>query len=480
VTVGEAARRGRATGLVFVLVWLSCAWFGSWEWNPNNAVRLFAAVSLVEEQSATIDRFEGLTIDKARFGDHYYSDKAPGMTLMALPAVAVADVATGQTARDISFSWGDAVAERFLKLRLRTAAATTSAVLTAIAAVLIFALATSLGGSMGAGVFAALAFALGTPMWGWSTTIFGHAPVAALFVVAIWAAWRGTAGARPAPTHAVVLGAALGWSVVIEYSALLNGAAIGLFALWRLRRWSLAEARPALIAAALPALGAAAILVGYNLFAFGTPFRLGYQGVVGFAGMNEGVFGLTYPRPDRLWELTLGTRRGLIWCAPVAVIGLAGLVRLFQAHETRALAVMAFTGALVVLLYNAAYAYWDGGNSTGPRHLVPALAYLAVGFGPAWTWVRGAAWRDALVTVLGASIAINLVIASAEIATGGQGDFPLWSDVFETRFLMGQLRTVPNEWFGWSAYGGLALYLAIASALGAALVSTVRGARAPA
>ena len=86
---------------------------------------------------------------------------------------------------------------------------------------------------------------------------------------------------------------------------------------------------------------------------------------------------------------------------------------------------------------------------------------------------------EELVVAL-AGPAVNVVIASAEIATGGQGDFPLWSDVFEQRFLMSQLRTIPNEWFGWSAFGGLALYLGIASALGAALLSTVRGVRTPA
>ena len=465
-------RRGRAAGLIFMLAWLSCAWFGSWEWNPNNAVRMFSALSIATDGSARIDRYEGLTIDKAQFGDHFYSDKAPGMTLMALPAVGAADAVTGQTARDVSISPYDPTAERFLKLRTRLAAATTAALLTAIAAVALFALATALGGSMGAGAFAAVAFVLGTPMWGWSTTLFGHAPVAALFGIAIWAAWRGTEDAQPSPRHAGLLGAALGWAVVIEFSAVLTGAAIGVFALWRLRRWSLREATPALIAAAALALAAGVILIGYNLFAFGTPFRLGYQGVVGFAGMNEGLFGLTYPRTERLWGVTLGLKRGLLWCAPVALVGIVGLVRLYRDHATRALALLGLGGAVIVLLYNASYAYWDGGNSTGPRHLVPALAYLAIGFGPAWTWLRR--WRGALIGVLALSIAINLVIASAEIATGGPGDFPLWSDVFTGRFLGGDLRTIPSEWFGWSGFGGLALYLALASAIGAALVSTVR------
>ncbi len=42
-----------ALGL-FALVWLSIVWFGSFEYNPNNATRLFAAISLVENHDATI------------------------------------------------------------------------------------------------------------------------------------------------------------------------------------------------------------------------------------------------------------------------------------------------------------------------------------------------------------------------------------------------------------------------------------------
>ena len=142
----------------------------------------------------------------------------------------------------------------------------------------------------------------------------------------------------------------------------------------------------------------------------------------------------------------------------------------------RRLPLLALTGVVVTLLYNAAYAYWDGGNSTGPRHLVPALAYLAVGFAPAWGWLASIAWRSALALLLLVSAAINLVIAAAEIATGGQGAFPLWSDVF-SRFANGELRTVPSAWFGWSPFGGLALYLLVAGGVLAMLVPAMRSPR---
>ena len=61
-------------------------------------------------------------------------------------------------------------------------------------------------------------------------------------------------------------------------------------------------------------------LFAYNLVAFGTVWKLGYQGVVGFEGMNQGLFGLGWPRPVVLWEIIFGTMRGLVWVAPVLLL----------------------------------------------------------------------------------------------------------------------------------------------------------------
>ena len=436
-----------------LLVWFSCAWFGSWEGNPNNATRLFAAVSLVEDGDATIDEFAPLTIDKAQFGGHFYLDKAPGMTLMALPAVALATWWTGERSVTVSKLPGTAGMERFLRLRLRLAVATGPAVLTAVAAALLFDLALVLSGSAGAALFASLGFALGTPVWGWSTTVFGHAPVAALFVIALWALWRGER-----PWRVALAGTALGWAVVIEHQAVLAGGVLALFGLVRLwpnpQRWALLAAVAAGgIAALLP-------LLGYNLIAFGTPFRLGYQGVVGFEGMDRGLFGLGWPDPRVLLELLVGSRRGLIWVAPVLVVAPLGLAELARRREGRALAWTAGAGAAVVLLVNAAYFYWDGGNSTGPRHAVPAIGLLALGLAPFWAGL-GQAGKRAAAVLLAVSVAVNLLIAACDVFAPPTDPWPLrW--VVTQHLLPGDITSVAGDWWGWPEWTGLLVWAAVA------------------
>lgn len=444
---------------LFLLVWFSCAWFGSWEFNPNNATRLFAAIRMVENGTATIDPFAPLTIDKAQFGAHAYLDKAPGMTLMALPAVALTDFVTGDRAEHHVLSSVDPGFVDYLKLRTRVAAATGSALLTAIAAVLLFDLALGLTGSAGAALFAALGYALGAPIWGYSTTLLGHASVAALFVIALAAVARG--GGR----WLAVAGLSLGWAVVIEYQAVLAGAAIGLWALWRHRVDP--KALVPFLAAGLVGLSP---LFAYNLFAFGTPFRIGYSGVVGFEGMNQGLFGLTIPRIAVLREILVGPMRGIVWVAPVLVLAPIGLWRLTEDRATRGLALTAGGVVTVALLINAAYVYWDGGNATGPRHAMPMAGVLALGLAPVWAMARALWQRAALALLLAGSIAINLTIASAEIFAPPTFRWAWWQAVMQQRFLVGDLRTIPSDWWGWTTWNGLYLWAAVAIPLAVWLV----------
>ena len=463
--------------VLFALVWFSCVWFGSWALNPNNATRLFAAFSIVERGDATIDRYQSLTIDKAQFGDHYYMDKAPGMTLMAVPFVWSAAKVTGDRTDALVIDVANPRLMHFMAIRLRIAVALGAALLTAFAAVLLLDLATGITGSPAAGVYAALGYALGSIIWGWSETMLGHAPVAALLLIATWAIWRGTNGAGELTRwrYPLMAGLALGWAVVIEFQAALGGVAIAGWALWRTRgvAW---PARGRVLAMAVGAgLVAVLPLFAYNLFAFGTVFRLGYQGVVGFNGMQQGLFGLTYPKPGALFGILFGVRRGLLWVSPVIMLGAVGLAQMICTRETRDLGMLAAVVIAIVLMVNASYVYWDGGASIGPRHSVPAIPFLAIGLAVLWARA-GRGWRIALVAVLALSMAINLMIASTDIFGSEAYSNPLWSRTIVAMFLPGNLSTIPSEFFGWTAWRGFFLYLDIAVPLLVLLVLWTRAA----
>lgn len=472
MSAASPARRGPhgLAVILFVLVWLSAAWFGSWEFNANNGTRMYGAIALAEHRRAAIDEFQDLTIDKARFGDHWYIDKAPGITLLASPVVWIADSVNGDKADDYTYGTGDWPFGRYMRLRVRLTAALVCATLTALAAVLLMDWGTGLTGRPAAGVAAALAYALGSPIWGFSGTIFGHAPASALLLIAAWAIWRGSAGAREWVRwrYPLLAGGALGSAVCIEFPAALPGIVIAAWGLWRLRP----VPRPLALRAAGVTVAAGLVFVApvplYNLFAFGTPFRLGYSGVVGFDGMQQGLFGLTWPKPETLWAITLGLRRGLFWVAPALLAAPFGFWRLWRIGQ-REVVVLALAVALAVLCVNASYFYWDGGNSTGPRHALPAVAFLALGVAGAWH--RAGRWIVGVLLLF--AIAINLLIATTDTLVPPEFTYPLLDPILP-QFRAWNIRTFPSEWLGWSPARGLALYLALSLPLLVAAVHLAR------
>ena len=384
-----------------------------------------------------------------------------------------------------------------MQLRLRLAVAMSVAVLTALAAVLLFDLATGITGSPQAGLVTALGYALATPVWGWSTTLFGHAPVGALLLIATWAIWRGTSGEReperaanrwnpairdqardhkeyeaggvseetpPASSrwrYPLIAGGALGWAVIIEYPAVISATPIVLWAIWRTRHlaWPL-RARLFGLAAATACITALLPLICYNEIAFGTVFKVGYSGVVGFDGMNQGFFGLTYPKLAVLGEITFGTARGLFWLAPILFLAPYGVARLIRAPETRDLGVLAATITVIVLLYNASYVYWDGGASTGPRHSIPMVGFLALGIAPLWRDWR-ATGRGWIAGLIGSGMFLNLAVAAVEIAAPSEFPFPLANPILKG-FMRGEIHDLPGEYWGWRPAIGLVLWLVIA------------------
>src|SRR5262249_3688134 len=76
-------------GALFALLLLSYAYFyQAGGWNQNSRFDLVRAIT--NDDALRIDPYSKDTGDKALFEGHYYSDKAPGAALLAVPVVALA------------------------------------------------------------------------------------------------------------------------------------------------------------------------------------------------------------------------------------------------------------------------------------------------------------------------------------------------------------------------------------------------------
>ena len=398
--------------------------------NAQNVTRTALAVSLSEGR-VDIDRHAEFTVDKAFFEGHYYADKPPGLSLLAVPAIIVTRAwlrATGQNADPLSH-------EGFVDYLIVGTVLVVS-LLGAVGSALVYAVSRRLGATGGGALFASCALAIGTPFFGWSTAFFSHSVTGSLLLIgfALVVFDRGQGRSWTAP----VLGLVLGFVVVVDFTSVFAGAAVGVVYLLS-RKTRFGRAITGLGAGGL--VGLAPLFI-YNTIAFHSPFRLGYSAVVGFNGMQEGLFGLTSPDLAVLWEILFGLYRGLLPLSPVLILVPLGVARMAKDPTRRGTAwVIAATIAITVLI-NISYYYWNGGNSTGPRMLVSMLPIAAVALAFAWPKAR---WGRAVsIGLLVISVFVSGVCASTTMFVRDRFMVPFFETLLPS-FLTpdGLIRAVP-------------------------------------
>lgn len=348
-------------------------------WNQNSRFDLLRAI--VERHTLQIDAYHENTQDKAHFQGHYYSDKAPGLVLLAVPFAMIARPVL-RTARVNPESARGEIALSYI------ASAGAVALPSALAGVCLFFLGVRFGSGSSGAAFGTLVMCLGTPLWAYASLFWAHALVGACLVFAFAAALklRETKSVRADFSWALTVGLAAGWATVTEYPAAPASAMLAFLALsqaWargRAARWRV------LAGVSLGAGICVMVLLAYLHAAFGA-FRpsYSYYDPNSFSFMqHQGYLGLTYPHPDRLLKILFGCSRGLLFASPVLVAAPFGLWWLWKEKVYSAAALVA--GAIVAyyFLFNASFYWWKAGLSFGPRYAGASIPILCIGLPVAW------------------------------------------------------------------------------------------------
>jgi hypothetical protein len=294
--------------------------------------------------------------DRAQYHGKTYSDKAPGMSFLAIPAFEGERlIGIARTPRQ----WTEKGDPTLWLIHVLT-----SGVLFLVSVLVVGRLAERF--VRGTGALTAAIFGTGTLAAPLAPTFFEHDSAAALGIAAFALLLRGNR-ARPI----VLAGLCAGLAVFFEYSAGLVAAALAALCLLRYRRnvlWFVAGLIPGGLA-----LGA------YDWATFGSPLHLSYAYEAGVLGdeQHTGFFGIGMPTLHGVSEVLIGTR-GLLVFSPVLVAAAAGVVLMLRrGYRSEALLVAALV--VVFLLSDAGYFLPYGGGSPGPRFFVPALPFLVLG-----------------------------------------------------------------------------------------------------
>jgi hypothetical protein len=326
-----------------------CALAPVYKLNAQDNSRLCLSQALVHGHLSNDGCFG---LDHALYKGHEYTDKAPGLSIVELPLAEALRLAPANQLP--VHTW------KLWVIRLLTSGIVFLALAFVIGRV-------SEGLAPGFGSIALVTFALGTLIAPFAAMNFDQVPAAAFGFWAFLLAWRRT------PLAAGLLAGA---AIFFEYEA---GAIMVVVAayLFFTTRSGRACGRYAL--GVLPALVA---LAAYDWAAFGAPWRLSYRYVDNLyqPAQAGGLFGIHLPSAYAAQQVFIG-RGGLIVVTPVVVAAAWGLGLLWRTHRAEVWACVAVIAIFVLL--NVGY-FLPYGGSPGPRFLLPALPFLALGLGPAF------------------------------------------------------------------------------------------------
>jgi hypothetical protein len=363
---------------------------------------------------------------------HVYSNKAPGLAFVALPAHAAFEALGGRTRGDTTTAlWVMGLWALVLPV--------------AVMLVLVAREAERL--EPGYGAIAAAVAGTATIVLPFATLLYAHALSAALVFGAFAAVAAGMRSRRLSP---VALGGFLaGYAVTTEYSSAVALGAIGLYALAR------GDAVRRAGAYALGALAGLLPLLAYNWWAFDSLVRSSYEGTTVGPGTVRGLFGA--PSLQGALEIMFSSI-GLFVFSPVLIAGVAALPAVIR--RDRALGVFLAALAVAYLVWTSMYFIPLGGFGLGPRLLVPLIPFLALPL--------AVAYRAQPVPVLATAAVSAATLATVTVTHPFLAFDGNWLD----RLLDGDVsRTVAGLFgiTGW--YVVIPVFVAVAVAIAAAAVA---------
>lgn len=470
-SVASPHRETRFAALLFIALSVCYAYFlPRWaDWNENS--RLDLTLAIVEQGTIRIDDYYENTGDYAAYGGHVYTDKAPGLSFLAVPVYlafrtlmetpamrallrrAAGSAAFANTLREGGTGLGEE--KVYFAAALYAASFFTVSLPSALAAMTLYLFLARLVADPLRRLVLALAYAVATIAFPYAWAFYGHQTAAALLFLAFVLLYRLRLGGGR--ENLWLAGAILGLAVLVDFAALLPAAVLTLYA------YRLLDRKRDLFKLAVGALPFAAVLAFYNAAAFGSPFASSYRHLVRFKEISDtGFLGFGVPSLTALWGITFSPYRGLFFLSPFLLLAVPGFYQLLRSDRWRAEAAAWLAIVIAQLLLVSAWYDWRGGFAVGPRNLLLVVPFLM----PPVAAAANAWWNSRMQRRVAQALFAVSFVAVWIASVSGQDFAPIdvarpLSDFFWPRFRTGDVARNLGMAFGlpgrWSLLPPLAL-----------------------
>ncbi len=365
---------------IFITFFLVFSFFVHWTgWVEDSYFDLTR--SIADEGRLQIDSYYNNTGDRAFYDGHYYSNKAPGMSFLAVPVYTAwkflyqnlfsGSIAPGSESITRLFSGVPVVSYFYPGFFVMTSMALvtifTSSLFSALNVLLVYKISRHLAKKESHRLLITLAYALGTIAFPYATVFFGNSIGTFFAFLSFYLLFDSKMKRIKDSKHVFLAGISAGFAFMSEYSTLFILAGLLFYAYSIGKMKGLGFFAKGLFIGLLP-------LLLYNFFIFNNPFEftISYSQQELFPPISQ----FNLPNLYVILRLLVFPYRGLLFYSPILILSLIALFRMRKTFAAETLLIAYIFLAFAV--YFSTLSWWWGGTAFGARYLLPTVPFLMV------------------------------------------------------------------------------------------------------
>lgn len=368
----------------FIIYSLFVHWIG---WDEQSQFILTRAI--VDEGRFEIDSYANQTADRSFYNDHYYSDKDPGPSFLAVPIYGTWKLIYNNFfPNDFQekYSGGkDFITSKagtnnvtiidyidpgyFILTSMILVTIFTSSLFSALLIVLIYEISKYFTKNEKYRLLLVFTAGLGTLIFPYALVFMKHATETFFCFLAFYILFRAKQDKLKESKYFVLSGLSLGIAITSSITSVIVGIACLIYVI-SFRKEKIFHFILGIFIGILPFLI-------YNYIVFGNPFTLSrfYMDPKIWTEIG-GIEGLKLPNLFIAIRLMFDTYKGIFFYYPILLFSFLGLKYMYKKFKVESLLIIFIF--LTFLILNSSWWAWWGGTSFGPRHLLPSVPFLVL------------------------------------------------------------------------------------------------------